>query len=69
MEDSKSGNYIEETYTKWRGLYLEALINKQKFVKANKNEFYSSFVQEIEEYSREIFLDPSLCENPCFALP
>jgi len=69
MEDNKSCNYIEETYRKWRDLYMRALHNKQTFVKNTFNDFYSAFVQEPDEFAREIFLDPSLCENPCFALP
>ncbi|CDW75624.1 UNKNOWN [Stylonychia lemnae] len=69
MEDNKQSNYIEETYRKWRDLYMRALNNKQNFVKITFNEFYSAFMQEPDEFAREIFLDPSLCENPCFALP
>lgn len=28
LDDNKQGNYIEETYSKWRDLYLHALENK-----------------------------------------
>ena len=59
MDDQKSNYYIEETYLKWRGLYIKALSNKQKFLQVSKDEFYSAFVQNPEDYAREIFLDPS----------
>ena len=32
IDDNKTSNYIDETYRKWRDLYLEVLENKQKFV-------------------------------------
>lgn len=38
---------------------MEALMNKKNFVNKHKNNFYSAFVQEAEDYAREFFLDPS----------
>lgn len=51
-------------------MYLEAIDNKKHFERAaDQQNFYSAFIKPAQEYAREIFLDPSLCENPCFALP
>ena len=69
MDGSKSNNYIVETYRKWRALYIRALNNKNMFVKGNQEEFYTAFMAESAEFAREMFLDPSNCENPCFVLP
>lgn len=50
-------------------MYLEAIKNKKAFIAAHDNDFYTAFVQPAKDFAREIFLDPTLCENPCFALP
>lgn len=68
-EPPRPMKYISETYMKWKQMYIEALENKQAFVKAHEHDFYSAFVQHAEEFAKEIFLDPTHCENPCFALP
>jgi hypothetical protein len=51
-------------------MYLEAINFKNEFLKGVLDiDFYTAFVKSVHEFSREIFLDPTLCENPCFALP
>lgn len=48
---------------------MEALENKRNFVQTHNQAFYTAFLQDSNAFAREIFLDPSQCENPRFALP
>lgn len=48
---------------------MQVIKNKKQFVSAHDMNFYTAFVTSAEDYSREMFLDPTKCENPSFALP
>lgn len=61
--------YIQETYKKWKDMYIEANRNRITFVNSHEQEFYTTFVSHAEDYAKEIFLDPTQCENPTLALP
>jgi hypothetical protein len=61
--------YINETFKKWKAMYLQVLENKRGFNEAASLDFYTTFVQECNDFARELFLDPALCENPCLVLP
>jgi hypothetical protein len=50
-------------------MYMEALENKRVFIQTHNHAFYTAFLQDSKAFAREIFLDPSQCENPRFALP
>ena len=52
-------NYISDTYTKWKGMFLKAKCLKERFVRDHKGEFYTAFIQEANDFAREIFLDPA----------
>lgn len=62
--------YINETYKKWKNMYMQVISNKEAFNNSSPaSEFYTAFVQESNDFAREIFLDATQCDNPCFALP
>ncbi len=66
LSDTK---FLISRFNLWKQLYLEVLDCKAKFLNNSESEFYSTFITEAQEFSRELFLDPSQCENSCYVLP
>lgn len=62
-------NYLKQQFTKWRDMYKTAIDNKDCFMVTHGSKFYNTFIQSSKDFAREIFLDPTQCENPRFALP
>jgi hypothetical protein len=50
-------------------MYKEVIENKRVFVEMHNKDFYTAFLQDSKAFARELFLDPSQCDNPRFALP
>ncbi len=59
----------EKIFSELHSLYLRIMKNKKTFVDKYPSQLEDLFVVNVESFSREMFLDPSECENAFFILP
>lgn len=50
-------------------LYSELISQKKIFVDMYPNELEDNYMVSIDSFAREMYLDPSECENPSYMLP
>lgn len=68
-DEEASFRGMNEIYNQQKKLYESLIGAKKYFHKNNKEQFSAMNIMDIKCFERELFLDPSECENPSYLLP
>jgi hypothetical protein len=68
-DEESSFKGMDEIYSSMKHLYCDLIAAKKWFNETNEQSFTLMNAMDIDCFLRELFLDPSECENPSYLLP